>query len=76
MEEKKKPIFNKRIFWDVNFEQLDYEEKANFFIERFLSAGMWRISAIAGGIMEMKEYPCRCYKPNICHFIQFILRVQ
>ena len=24
----KKPVFNKRIFWDVNFEALDYDKKA------------------------------------------------
>ena len=34
MEKKKKPIFEKRIFWDVNFEQIDYDAKANFVIER------------------------------------------
>jgi hypothetical protein len=30
MNEKQKPVFNKRIFWDVNFEQIDYDAKANF----------------------------------------------
>jgi len=29
-----KPIFNKRIFWDVVFENIDYDSKANFVIER------------------------------------------
>src|SRR5665647_3050022 len=36
---KKIPIFEKRIFWDVNFEQIDYDAKANFVIERFFSRG-------------------------------------
>ena len=39
MEEKKKPIFNKRIFWDVNFELIDYDAKANFVIERVFERG-------------------------------------
>ena len=26
--QKNKPIFDKRIFWDVNFEKLDYDAKA------------------------------------------------
>ncbi|MFH0841530.1 MAG: hypothetical protein V1903_02800 [Bacteroidota bacterium] len=39
MEEKTKPIFNKRIFWDVNFEQIDYDAKANFVIERVFERG-------------------------------------
>ena len=34
-----KPIFNKRIFWDVNFEQIDYDTKANFIIERVFERG-------------------------------------
>lgn len=38
-ESKKKPVFNKRIFWDVNFEALDYDEKASFIIERVFERG-------------------------------------
>jgi len=34
-----KPIFNKRIFWDVNFEALDYDKKASFVIERVFERG-------------------------------------
>ncbi len=39
MKAKKKPIFEKRIFWDVNFELIDYEAKANFVIERVFERG-------------------------------------
>lgn len=39
MEQKKKPVYQKRIFWDVNFEQLDYDAKANFVIERVFERG-------------------------------------
>jgi hypothetical protein len=39
MEIKPKPIFEKRIFWDVNFEKLDYDDKANFVIERVFERG-------------------------------------
>jgi hypothetical protein len=35
----KKPVFNKRIFWDVNFEALDYDKKASFIIERVFERG-------------------------------------
>ena len=37
--EKQKPVFEKRIFWDVNFENLDYDAKANFVIERVFDRG-------------------------------------
>lgn len=39
MKRQKMPVFNKRIFWDVNFEQLDYDAKANFVIERVFERG-------------------------------------
>ena len=39
MNSKPKPIFARRIFWDVNFEQLDYDAKANFVIERVFERG-------------------------------------
>ena len=39
MEQKAKPIFEKRIFWDVNFENIDYDAKANFVIERVFDRG-------------------------------------
>jgi hypothetical protein len=39
MAGKAKPIFNKRIFWDVVFENIDYDAKANFVIERVFERG-------------------------------------
>ncbi|MBL7703067.1 MAG: hypothetical protein JNM14_12515 [Ferruginibacter sp.] len=36
---KDKPVFNKRIFWDVNFEALDYDKRAAFVIERVFERG-------------------------------------
>lgn len=39
MPGKPKPVFNKRIFWDVVFENIDYDAKANFVIERVFERG-------------------------------------
>ncbi|MCR9016197.1 DUF6922 domain-containing protein [Aquiflexum gelatinilyticum] len=39
MSEKPKPIFHRRIFWDVNFDKLDYDAKPNFIIERVFERG-------------------------------------
>ena len=39
MAVKTKPIFNKRIFWDVVFEKINYDTKANFVIERVFERG-------------------------------------
>ena len=32
-------MFNRRIFWDVNFDTLDYDAKASFVIERVFERG-------------------------------------
>jgi hypothetical protein len=34
-----KPIFDKRIFWDVDFDKIDYDKRANFVIERVFERG-------------------------------------
>ena len=39
MSQKTKPVFNKRIFWDVVFENINYDTKANFVIERVFERG-------------------------------------
>jgi hypothetical protein len=39
MKANQKPVFNKRIFRNVNFEQIDYDAKANFVIERVFERG-------------------------------------
>ncbi len=39
MAEKPAPVFNKRIFWDVVFENINYDTKANFVIERVFERG-------------------------------------
>ncbi len=36
---KDKPIFNRRIFWDIDFDKLDYERYADFVIERVFDRG-------------------------------------
>ena len=39
MAEKNKPVFHRRIFWDVDFDNIDYDAKANFVIERVFERG-------------------------------------
>ncbi len=36
---EKKPLFNKRIFWDIDYEQLDFDKKSKFVIERVFNRG-------------------------------------
>jgi len=34
-----KPVFNRRIFWDVDFETIDYQRDSKFIIERVFERG-------------------------------------
>lgn len=45
-----KPLLTKRIFWDVNFEALDYDSKSAFVIERVFERGD------VGDIREVRRY--------------------
>lgn len=37
--EKSRPIFHRRIFWDVDFDKLDYDLRYKFVIERVFERG-------------------------------------
>ena len=37
--QKAKPIFERRLFWDVDFDNIDYDAKARFVIERVFERG-------------------------------------
>jgi hypothetical protein len=39
MTEIAKPVFERRIFWDVDFDNLDYEKNFRFVIERVFERG-------------------------------------
>jgi hypothetical protein len=39
MAQKQNPVFDKRIFWDVDFDLLDYDKKGTFVIERVFERG-------------------------------------
>jgi hypothetical protein len=39
METPNKPELDKRLFWDIRFDELDYEKYANFVIERVFERG-------------------------------------
>jgi len=36
---RKTPQFQRRIFWDIDFDRLDYDLRANFIIERVFERG-------------------------------------
>ncbi|MBL7719952.1 MAG: hypothetical protein JNL72_14030 [Flavipsychrobacter sp.] len=36
---EQRPQFSKRIFWDVDFDNLDYQKRASFVIERVFERG-------------------------------------
>ena len=55
METPTKPYDNKRIFWDVDSEKLDYEKKPGLLLNGFLKEAMWKIYGCAGGFTGIKK---------------------
>ena len=64
---KSKPKFNKRIFWDVAFDKIDYDAKANFVIERVFERGdvsvirNCRRYYLASAVIDRPIEEFRCY---------------
>ena len=48
--ESNKPLFNKALFWDVNYQVIDFDKHARFVIERVISRGNTR------DWKELKQY--------------------
>lgn len=63
------PVLNKRIFWDVNFDTIDYKNKSAFVIERVFERGDVediRIVRRYYGDEEVKKVLLNCkYLPEI-----------
>ncbi len=36
-----KPMISKRVFWDIDYESLDYEKDQFFIIDRVMNYGLW-----------------------------------
>jgi hypothetical protein len=41
MMQKEPPKLSKTLFWDVDFEQIDYDRRARYVIERVVMYGNW-----------------------------------
>lgn len=39
MNSRELPVFNRRIFWEVDFKKIDYDAKAAIVIERVFECG-------------------------------------
>jgi len=63
------PIFDKRIFWDVNFDNLDYDQYADFIIERVFERGdvtdlqnclrYYGINKVTDSLLQAKYLPLK-----------------
>ncbi len=53
-----KPILSKSLFWDIKYEELDYEKHARFIIERVLTRGNlndWKELKRYYGLAKIKD---------------------
>ncbi len=78
---KSKPNISKRVFWDVDFDALDYAKDRFFIIERVMNYGLWNdfieIVHFYGKETIKKEIIQSAYlKKDVLNFLCFYLHLK
>ena len=78
---KVKPYIAKRVFWDVNFETIDYEKDRFFVIERVMNYGLWddfiELVHFYGKTIIKEEIVKSSYlKKDVLNFLCFYLHLK
>lgn len=81
MTQSIKPNISKRVFWDINFESLDYEKDRLFIIDKVMNYGLWddfvAIVKYYGKEVIGKEIVKSPYlKKDVLNFLCFYLGLQ
>ncbi len=70
------PNLSKTAFWDVNFEQLDFEKNAAFIIEKVFNYGLWNdqlavINYYGKDRIKKEIVKCAYFKKKVFRFVCF-----
>jgi hypothetical protein len=76
-----KPILSKRVFWDVDFEKLDYEKDRQFIIDKVMNYGLWEdftaLMRFYGKDTVKKEViKVPFFKKDVLNFLCFYLKLK
>lgn len=74
------PNLSKRIFWDVNFDALDYENDKRFIIDKVMNYGLWddfvALMHFYGKETVRKEVvQVAFFKKDVLNFLCFYLKL-
>ncbi len=81
MKNKDKPNISKRVFWDIDFDTLDYEKDRLFIIDKVMNYGLWSdfvaVMQYYGKPVVKKEIIKSSYlKNDVLNFLCFYLGLQ
>lgn len=81
MDSPIKPLFSKRVFWDVDFDSLDYEKDRFFIIDKIMNYGLWEdfvaLMRYYGKEIVKKEIVKSPYlKKEVLNFLCFYFRLK
>lgn len=81
MKKATKPNISKRVFWDVDFESLDYEKDRLFIIDKVMNFGLWddfvaTVNYYGKEIISKEIVKSPYLKKDVLNFLCFYLDLQ
>ena len=76
-----KPNIAKRVFWDVRFDELDYEKDRFFIIEKVMNYGLWNdflevVKFYGKDVIKQEIVKSACLKKEVLNFLCFYLELK
>lgn len=76
---KEKPPFSRFIFWETDYDKIDWENKARYVIERVVEYGTmedWRLLKTYYGFEKVKQevLQCRYFRDKTLSFLSVIFQ--
>ncbi len=81
MQIANKPILSKRVFWDIDFEKLDYEKDKQFIIDKVMNYGLWEdftalMRFYGKNVVKEEVVKVAFFKKDVLNFLCFYLKLK
>lgn len=81
MKKATKPNISKRVFWDVDFESLDYDKDRLFIIDKVMNYGLWddfvaTVKYYGKEVIRKEIVKSPYLKKDVLNFLCFYLGLQ
>jgi len=81
MTAKNKPNISRRVFWDIDFESLDFEKDRQFVIDKVVNYGLWEdfvalINYYGKEVVEKEIIKSPYLKKEVLNFLCFYFELK